>query len=153
MTKSCQVDFYVLSSPGLDARQMACRLALMSWERGHRTLVIAETESEARELDDLMWESPPGRFLPHTVNGEAGSSLSSANAPVCIGLLEGLQQDELSGFNVAINLCTQPVPNPHHFSRLLEIVPQRDEARKASRLKFKFYRDQGISPESHEINK
>jgi DNA polymerase IIIc chi subunit len=152
MTDSCQVDFYVLGSPSLDARQMACRLAIMSWERGHRTLVVTESHDSARDLDNMMWESPINRFLPHNRNdnGRLGSEA------VLISAVDDLDQtignDAPSGDSsliddcVVINLCSKALPDPNRFSRLLEIVPQHRE-------KYKYYRDQGIKPGSHEINK
>jgi DNA polymerase-3 subunit chi len=149
MTSSCQVDFYVLSSPGLDARLMACRLALMSWERGLPTTVVTENENSARELDQLLWESPAGRFLPH----EKQQGAKPCAAPVKIALIDDMSEvDSIQG-SVAINLCQQPLDSPERFSRVLEIVPQSEGARSSSRLKFKFYRDQGITPGSHEISK
>ncbi|MFT5139452.1 MAG: DNA polymerase-3 subunit chi [Lysobacterales bacterium] len=149
MTSSCQVDFYVLSSPGLDATQMACRLALMSWQRGHRTMVVAESAERAVEIDSMMWKSPPDRFLPH----ELASNANSESAPVLIILFDDLSTGSQSENLVVINLCQTPIPDPARFSRLLEIVPQQDDARKASRTKFKYYREQGITPGSHEISK
>ena len=149
MTSSCQVDFYVLSSPGLDARLMACRLALMSWERGLSTTVVTEDEISARELDEMLWKSPAGRFLPH--DRQVGAKPCSA--PVKVSLLEELADEAAENGGVVINLCQEPVSSPGRFDRLLEIVPQNKDARNASRQKFKYYREQGISPGSHEINK
>lgn len=153
MTDSCQVDFYVLSSASLNADRMACRLALMSWERGHRTLIVTESENSAKALDKLMWESPSQRFVPHDLESQADS-----HAPILITNMENngdpaTGEENIRKFDVVINLSPQPVPNPGRFVRLLEIVPQEDVARKASRGKFKYYRDLGITPGSHEISK
>lgn len=153
MTDSCQVDFYVLSSASLNAGRMACRLALMSWERGHRTLVVTGSESSAKALDKLMWESPSERFVPHDLESQTDS-----HAPILITKMEN-KGDPVTGgesikkFDVVINLSPHPVTDPGRFVRLLEIVPQEDAARKASRGKFKYYRDLGITPGSHEISK
>ena len=128
---------------------MACRLALMSWERGHRTMVLAESDKSAGELDAMMWESPLKRFLPHA----RGNDSSGGAAPVVISLMDRLDEASLNEADLVINLCPQPVVNPNRFGRLLEIVPQQQDARRASRDKFKYYREQGITPGSHEINK
>ncbi|NNJ63934.1 MAG: DNA polymerase III subunit chi, partial [Xanthomonadales bacterium] len=64
MTGTCQVDFYVLADPVRSAESLACQLALMAWEQGHRVCVRTEDELEAQRIDELMWEQPPGRFLP-----------------------------------------------------------------------------------------
>ena len=144
MENSCQVDFYLLENSSLDAPQLACRLALMAWERGHRVSVLTENKNDAESIDELMWKWPCNRFLPHQRlrQGEAGT------APVTIGALQNLKDAD-----VVINLCTQPVPEPGRFNRLLEIVPQRPEDRLASRQKFRTYRQLGIEPATHKIGK
>ena len=149
MTEPCQVDFYLLSTPGLDARRMACRLALMSWERGHRTTVVTDTDAAAGKIDALMWESPRDRFLPHELADPDGTGC----APVVITPIDRLNDESPATSDVVINLCSQPIPRPAQFARLLEIVPQEKEAREACRDKFRYYRSQGISPATHEINK
>jgi DNA polymerase IIIc chi subunit len=55
MSRSCQVDFYVLARPDQSAQHLACKLALMAWEQGHRVMVltVGETDSAIPE---------PGRF-------------------------------------------------------------------------------------------
>ena len=55
--------------------------------------------------------------------------------------------------DVVINLCDKAVPQPERFSRVLEIVPYADDERQASRVKYKIYRNQGLDPQTHEINK
>ena len=140
----CQVDFYLLKSPGLDARHLACRLSLMAWERGHRVTVVTEDDQQASALNELMWESPAGRFLPHDV-ADPGTDQP---APVTITTLQGLNDAE-----VVINLCAGPLPEPARFSRLLEIVPQAGPGLEASRDKFRYYRGQGLEPAAHDISK
>ncbi len=143
MPENCQVDFYVLQDESQSAEKLACRLALMAWEKGHRIMVIAETETDATRLDDLMWEYPDNRFLPHS------SASQKPPAPVSIGTM-----DMLNGAtsDLVINLTDDPVPDPGRFQRLLELVPARDARRKASREKFRGYRSQGLQPQSHPIN-
>ena len=143
-TEPCQVDFYVLgeSSPG--AAKLACRLALMALERNQRIFVIAASEASGSRLDELMWQYPQGRFIPHACPGDE----DYARAPVKIGTLAVLNPAD-----VVINLCSEAVPQPDRFSRVLEIVPAVDSEREASRLKYKYYRNLGLNPQTHEINK
>ena len=76
-----QVDFYVLEDPALSPGRLACRLCMMAWEQGHRVAVLAGSEEEARALDDLMWDFPPGRFLPHALGAaDAGVPVSIVSA-------------------------------------------------------------------------
>ena len=144
MSDTAQVDFYLLKTPELDARLLACRLALMAWERGHRITVLTESTAAATELDELMWKSPQGRFLPH----EPDSSEKAGMAPI---LITGA--DRFNEADVLINLCRTPVPDPGRCNRLLEIVPHRKADREASRDKYRYYREQGLNPATHEISR
>lgn len=143
MSESCQVDFYLLgeSSPG--AARLACRLALMALEKNHKVFIIAASEASGDELDELMWQYPEGRFIPHARSGAE----DSARTPVNIGTLASLNPAD-----VVINLCPVAVPHPERFARVLEIVPAADNDKEASRQKFRIYRNLGLNPRTHEIN-
>jgi len=143
MATGCQVDFYVLQDESLSTEVLSCRLALMAWEQGHRIVVITDSDAHSERLDDLMWENPPGRFLPHARLAIQGS------APVLIGTMNQLAS---SAGEVVINLTSKAVPEPERFQRLLELVPAEETQRKASREKFLAYRKLGLNPASHEIN-
>jgi len=139
----CQVDFYLLGASSSGADKLACRLALMAWERKQRIFIITANESSGKQLGELMWQYPDGRFLPHT----GASEEDSGKAPVNIGTLSGLNPTD-----VVINLCPEAVPQPERFSRVLEIVPYAESERQASRVKYKTYLNQGIKPQTHNIN-
>ena len=144
MTDSCQVDFYILDEGALSAEQLACRLALMAWEQGHPIMVVTETAELAGKLDELMWNYPAGRFLPHS------SAPGTRQAPVIIGPSDM----QIPGDSeVVINLTATTINEPDRFKRLLEIVPANSSQRTASRVKFRSYRDQGLNPTSHTISK
>ena len=144
MAPACQVDFYVLGDGALTAEQLACRLALMAWEQGHRIAVLTETTDLANKLNELMWDYPAGRFLPHSA--EPGDT----RAPVIIGKADmPIPGDS----QVIINLTSTAISGPDRFKRLLEIVPPSPSQRTASRNKFRSYREQGLDPASHPIGK
>jgi DNA polymerase-3 subunit chi len=126
------------------AELLACRLALMAWERNQKVFVITDSISSIEKLSETMWEYPQGRFLPHT----KAEDPEATKAPVNIGLISSLKPTD-----VVINLCNEAVPQPERFARVLEIVPQASDKRVASREKFKNYRNLGLSPRTHEINK
>jgi len=143
-TDPCQVDFYLLGEPALIAGNFACRLAMMAWERKQKVFITAASDSAVKHLDDLLWQYPQGRFLPHA---PADDTLAG-KAPINIGTISCLKPTD-----VVINLCPEAIPQPTRFSRVLEIVPFAKEEREASRLKYKSYRTQGLNPRTHEINK
>ena len=143
-SETCQVDFYLLGEAAPEAGKLACRLALMAWERKQKIFIITATKTASEQLDALMWQYPEGRFLPHS---EADNK-DSSKVPVHIGVLS-----DLNPTDVVINLCPEAVPQPERFSRLLEIVPFANDERQASRVKYKTYRNLGLEPQTHEIKK
>jgi DNA polymerase-3 subunit chi len=142
VTGSCQVDFYLLGSPGQEAPRLACKLALMAWERGHDIAVVTGGDTEAAALDELMWQYPEGRFLPHERCGPDEAS------PAPVRILCSFPEHQS---DVVINLSSRPLPEPRSCKRLLEIVPHHSEEREASRRKYQAYRALGIEPSTHEI--
>jgi len=143
-TEPCQIDFYLLGEGSSNANSVACGLALMTWERQQTVFIISPSEASASELDELMWSEPGERFLPHALAG----SQTSEKAPINIGTLSSLNPAD-----VVINLGPEAVPQPERFSRVLEIVPYATDERESSRVKFKTYRNQGITPRTQELNK
>jgi DNA polymerase-3 subunit chi len=140
----CQVDFYVLGDAALAPEGLACRLAAMAWERGHAVTLVTADARAAEAMDERLWSSPPGRFLPHEISEDARAT----RAPIRICTAGALDEGE-----VVINLCPQPVPEPGRFARLLEFVPFEAAERAASRARFTAYRKAGLNPATHTISK
>ena len=149
--KPCEIDFYLLGVASKGADRVVCQLALMAWERNQKIFIITSTESSAKQLDELLWQYPEGRFLPHTMTGlvrtDLPKDIDAGKAPINIGTLSSLNQTD-----VVINLCPEAVPQPQRFSRVLEIVPFATDEREASRMKYKSYRNLGLTPRMQEIN-
>jgi len=116
----------------------------MALERNQKIFIIAPTESAGKKLDELMWQYPQGRFLPHA----RAEDPDAVKAPVQIGTVASLNSTD-----VVINLCDEAVPQPERFSRILEFVPFANSERQASRAKYKTYRDLGLDPRMQEIKK
>ena len=69
-----QVTFYLMSEQD-DAQasaveRLACSLAAESWGAGHLYL-FCDDEAQALRLDELLWQLPPERFVPHQLQGES----------------------------------------------------------------------------------
>jgi len=144
---SGQVDFYLLADATLSADHLACRLSMMAWERQQQVFIVATSEQHLATLDELMWQFPAGRFLPHAQVNDP----TSRKAPVKLGLGSDLDSDA-KGASVVINLCPEAITQPSKFSRILEIVPFVKEQRDASRTKYKNYLQLGLKPQTHEIS-
>ena len=142
MSADCQVDFYVLADGAPSAGHLACRLCLKAWEDQHRVAVLAPSEEEARLLDELLWEYPAGRFVPH----ERGHADAEAPVAIC-----SPSEPIPPGRDVIVNLTPVAVPDPGRVRRLLEHLPADHALRESSRIKFREYRRLGLEPNHHQI--
>jgi len=137
-----RIDFYLLNSDQPATRlQYACRLAHKAWQKGHHVYLHCQDEDAAEELDQLLWSFREEAFLPHALRGE------QTGEPVICGSGDdpGEQQDLL------INLSDSAPRFFSRFARLAEIVVEQDAVRVPARERFRLYREQGYSLQSHQI--
>ena len=75
MPKNAQ--FYLLSdtSPAQSnlsaVESLACDLAASAWRLGKRVLLVCESEAQALNIDEALWQREPDEFVPHNLSGEA----------------------------------------------------------------------------------
>ena len=134
-----RVDFYLLTDADPRARaRVACRLAEKAFSAGQKVHVHCADAAEAETLDKLLWTFRDKAFLPH---GLAGS-----DEPIEVGHAE-----PSTPAAVLINL-TEDVPAWYaRFERVAEIVAAGDPSKHAGRARFRFYRDRGCVPATHEL--
>jgi DNA polymerase-3 subunit chi len=139
-----RVDFYVLPDTAPSGRErFACRLADIAFRRGQRVYVYTQSQDQAKMLDNLLWTFQAGSFLPHDLH----PCQSAALTPVLVGH-DGVPD---AGHEVLINL-TETVPTFFsRFERVAEIVDQDAAVKRASRGRFRFYRDRGYALQSHTL--
>lgn len=141
-----RVDFYVLPDAADEGPlPTACRLCEKAAGSGKRVHVHAPDDEVAREFDRLLWVYKQGSFVAHE---RVGASADSGPAAVLIGGAEPLP----SHCDVLVNLGADVPAFFGRFERVLEIVHGDAAARGASRARFKFYRDRGLSPETHKLD-
>ncbi len=140
-----RVDFYVLAQAGEPSRHaFACRLAEKAYRLDNSVHIHANDEADARRLDDLLWTFRDGSFVPHHLLGGDRSGMPS---PVTIGY--GTMAIESR--DLLINLCDQIPSFAKGFPRVAELVTSDEECRQSSRQRFKHYRDQGHTIETHNV--
>lgn len=142
MTKKS--DFYILNVTSQEEMYLfACKLIEKAYLKGHQIFVYCENESQAHQIDELLWSFEPKSFIPHHVQGE-GPNLPP---PIQIGYI-----DHAKGFkDICINLSNQIPSFAHQFQRMIEIVPQNEEQKQIKRQHFRFYKEQGYQIQSHTI--
>jgi DNA polymerase-3 subunit chi len=142
-----QVDFYIVDSEAEDARlRVACRLCDKAMQQSQHVFINAATETEAGQLDELLWTSIQGSFIPHRVLREALPA--APREPVIIGLgapPAGTRWDLL------INLAPDVPEFFSRYQRVAELVDGNAERRAQSRERYRFYRDRGYQLNSHQI--
>ena len=84
-----RADFYVLEDLAIDAAyRFACRLCLKAINAGTKVHLHLKDEVAINTMDELMWNYPPGRFLPHDV-----LSSEATKSPVQLGCKEPKLQE------------------------------------------------------------
>lgn len=139
-----RVDFYVLEQADSQTRlRLACRLAEKAWSQSQKVLMLAPGADEARTLDDMLWTFRDRSFVPHEIYAPGHAPRST----VLISDGAALPTEA----DVLINLCDTVPEGFERFARIVEPVDGDPARRQAGRDRFRFYRERGITPDSHTI--
>jgi len=141
-----RVDFYVLASATPRERlTLGCRLADKAYQRKLQVLIATDSESEARELDELLWTFADRAFLPHHCCGDGDCAEPTLPVHVRVRL------EPASPADLLVNLAAR-LPAPlERFARIAEVIDADPERRRLGRERFKAYRDLKIPLETHQL--
>lgn len=134
------VDFYFNAA---DKLQVACRLAGKAMAQGKRVLIYAPQADTAQRIDRMLWTWQATGFVPHC----AAHDPLAGETPVLIAT--AAQAD--ASCEVLLNLAPDTPPAFERYERLLELVAQDDEDRRAARERYKFYRERGYRIADHDL--
>jgi len=134
------IDFYFNAA---DKLQVACRLAGKAMAQRKRLLIYAPQADTAQRIDRLLWTWQATGFVPHC----AAHDPLAGETPVLIAadMQAGIACD------VLLNLAPDTPPAFERYERLLELVAQDDEDRRAARERYKFYRERGYRIADHDL--
>ncbi len=136
-----RVDFYILEDEARDAcMRFACRLGLKAFGNGQPVHVHVTDGAAAEHLDELMWDYPRHRFLPH----EIATPDAAPRSPIHIGHAPPHHEEGL-----LINLADDIPSFFGRFDRVAEIIV--GETRDLGRSRYKYYRDRGYPLHHHEL--
>ena len=138
------IDFYFNAA---DRLTVACRLAGKAARQKRRVLVYAPQPETARDFDRLLWTWQALSFVPHCHAGDplaAETSVVIAAGDEPLSLAHGPRE-------VLLNLATECPPFFERHERLLEVIAQDEEARRAGRARYAFYRDRGYQISHHDL--
>jgi len=134
------IDFYFNAA---DRLQVACRLAGKAAAQKKRLLVFAPDADVAQKIDRMLWTWPAVAFVPHCMTNHA----LAAETPVLIAS----DGESAPDCDVLLNLAHECPLFFARYERLLEIVSQGEEDRKAARSRYAWYRERGYPIRNHDL--
>lgn len=139
-----RIDFYVLPSADANQRRLlACRLTEKAYRMGMKIYVHTSSAEEDQIIDDLLWTFRQGSFIPHERQGVG----KPEPVPVIIG--HTAPPDDIR--DLLINLAPEIPTAFDRFERLAELVDQDETVRQEGRRRYRLYKDQGHTPETHHL--
>jgi DNA polymerase-3 subunit chi len=139
-----QVDFYLLNQTDeLEKDQFVCRLIYKAYHHKHRVYIRCPDLSKTQHLDELLWTFTDESFIPHNIIGEG----PTFPPPVQIGHEAIPTQHN----DILVNLCEDIPSSFKQFKRILEIIPNNEEARNKARENYRYYREQGCKLVYHNL--
>jgi len=124
----------------------ACRVVRKARGAGKTVLVYSRDDARRRRLDLALWTFSALDFLPHV---ELPSPLAE-QTPVWLSAEPADQPRDLL-------LLLDDAPPPQfqqwfpRFERIIDVVTDDPDDRARARLRFKAYRDAGLTPVAHEV--
>lgn len=138
-----RIDFYVLPGAKPKGRPLlACRLTEKALAQGHKVFIHTGSREQSMLLDELLWTYKDISFVPHAVDR------IHADEPVLVSHTTDHVPEHTS---VLINLGPGVPGDLERFERVTELVDQTDEVKQEARTRFRRYREQGYSPETHNL--
>jgi DNA polymerase-3 subunit chi len=142
-----RVDFYVLEGAAPKQRlTVACRLAEKAYLGDLRVLILSDGIEEAKAIDDLLWTFNDRSFVPHQLS-ETGYAVDP-ETPVHLTHTEGPND----GGDLLVNLSDRLPSGLDRFTRIAEIIDGDPQRRRLGRERFKSYREQKLTIETHQLN-
>ncbi|MFC3094545.1 DNA polymerase III subunit chi [Alteromonas sediminis] len=132
-----QVTFYSLPADDLDGQQLACQLAADLYGDKIKASVWCKDITQAHAFDELLWQAPIDRFIPHNLKGEGPVN----GAPVEVCWLESDVRVRQS----VIALSGSTLSEPQRFNHIIDFVPAQEAAKQAARERYKYYQRAGCA--------
>lgn len=110
--------------------QDVCRVAAECYSQKLRTAILCKDQQQAENIDELLWQLPTERFVPHNLEGEG----PAGGAPV-----EIFWSLEKAMRPVLINAAAVSISNPHKHQKIYEFVLPDEHAKQAARVRYKAY--------------
>jgi len=143
-----RVDFYILDQGGPKGKlQFACRIVQKIRDLNLKVLVRTEDMANSQTMDRMLWTFRQNSFIPHAIIPQG--ELSWEDYPVQIS--HDLHCHDRA--NVLVNLKDSAGDQNLKYERVVELVGNDQRDKDSGRGRYRYYRDQGIEPLTHNIGK
>jgi len=117
-----------------------------AWQQGDRVCVLCDTEEQALELDDLLWNFTPEAFIPHSI---AKAATTPCSDPVGILLYPPAAVD----WDTVIVLSSALPEDADQYRRLALVAHNDPAVLNQARGHYKQLRSLGIEARVHDMRK
>ena len=139
--------FHILAQNTHAARNLhAAKLVDKAWQQGDRVCVLCDTEEQALELDDLLWNFTPEAFIPHSI---AKAATTPCSDPVGILLYPPAAVD----WDTVIVLSSSLPEDADQYRRLALVAHNDPAVLNQARGHYKQLRTLGIEARVHDMRK
>ena len=139
--------FHILAQNTHAARNLhAAKLVDKAWQQGDRVCVLCDTEEQALELDDLLWNFTPEAFIPHSI---AKAATTPCTHPVGILLYPPAAVD----WDTVIVLSSALPEDADQYRRLALVAHNDPAVLNQARGHYKQLRSLGIEARVHDMRK
>ncbi|MCY4150486.1 MAG: DNA polymerase III subunit chi [Gammaproteobacteria bacterium] len=143
-----RVDFYILDQEGPKGKfQFACRIVQKVRDLDLKVLVRTENMANSQTMDRMLWTFRQNSFIPHAIIQEGG--LSWEDYPVQIS--HDFHCHDRA--NVLVNLKEDAGEQNLEYDRVVELVSNDLSDKDSGRARYRYYRDRGIEPLTHNIGR
>ena len=123
----------------LSVAVLACQLTTARFRQNQTLFLLAQTQEQAEQLDEMLWQQDPNSFVPHGLSDEA----TVTQAPVEIGT--GMPKRSRQ---VLINLADSIPAFANRFAQIIDFVPADESQKQQARDRYKQYRALGFTLET-----
>lgn len=139
--------FFILSeSPqASEQHQAVAQICCALYDKNKRCSVFCDSQTQAEIIDEVLWQLPSERFIPHKIGNEGD------NKPAPIEINWQIQPRWSA--NTLINLTTLFHPQMLKSPFIYDFVPSDEAGKQQARERYKHYRSGGFALETHPFEK
>ncbi len=140
-----RIDFYLLKNHSPNGRfRLACRIVEKAYLKNNNIYLLTKNVEDSDILNDLLWTFSQSSFVPHQLE-IAGKNIK---CPVIIGMESAKKND----IDVLVSVADDPIKDFNVHPRIAEIVGFEKNEKELARNRFRYYRENGINPNTYHIN-